>query len=393
MLTTAERPVGACVASDSRATFGRVFAADALLRSAYQIGKSPVLPVFAATLGAGDAFLGLIVSVSVATGLVLKPWIGWTVDRVGARALLHAALLIFVATPFAYRWVDTPGELAGVRLVHGLGTALLGPAGLVLVARTGTLGLAERLGWFGAARSLGYVLGPIVGGWMLASMNPVRVYDAVGLLSAVALWPIARLGAAPSRPTLRRVPWREAFGEAFRAPALWWSGGFEGAMYVALYAVKTFLPVYALAHDVSLLKVGGLLALQEGVHLAARPLCGRLADRFGWARAVAIGLAVIGAALICTPIAGHSESIAACFAALGIGSAAVSPALTALLARQTRARLGTGLGWAGALRNGGKIAGPIVGGALVAAMGFGPAVTLLGGSMLAGAAIAARTRV
>ena len=44
--------------------FARIFAADAIVRSAYQMGKTPVLPLFAAMLGASDILLGLVVSVS-----------------------------------------------------------------------------------------------------------------------------------------------------------------------------------------------------------------------------------------------------------------------------------------------------------------------------------------
>ena len=44
--------------------FINVTIADFIVRSAYQMGKTPLLPVFAQTLGAGEVFLGLIVSVS-----------------------------------------------------------------------------------------------------------------------------------------------------------------------------------------------------------------------------------------------------------------------------------------------------------------------------------------
>jgi MFS family permease len=57
--------------------------ADLIVRSAYQMGKTPLLPIFAASLGAGDVFLGLIVSVSTLTGMILKPFIGILSDRWG----------------------------------------------------------------------------------------------------------------------------------------------------------------------------------------------------------------------------------------------------------------------------------------------------------------------
>ena len=41
--------------------------ADFIVRSAYQVGKTPLLPIFAASLGASDALLGLIVAISTLT--------------------------------------------------------------------------------------------------------------------------------------------------------------------------------------------------------------------------------------------------------------------------------------------------------------------------------------
>lgn len=61
--------------------FAKILGADILVRAAYQMGKTPLLPIFAASLGAHEAFLGLIVSVSTYTGMLLKPFIGLLSDH------------------------------------------------------------------------------------------------------------------------------------------------------------------------------------------------------------------------------------------------------------------------------------------------------------------------
>ena len=65
--------------------------ADFIVRTGYQMGKTPLLPIFAATLGAGDILLGLIVSVSTLTGMLLKPTFGLLSVRWGRRWWLLAA--------------------------------------------------------------------------------------------------------------------------------------------------------------------------------------------------------------------------------------------------------------------------------------------------------------
>ena len=81
--------------------FACITAADFTVRSAYQMGKTPLLPIFAAALGAGDAFVGFIVSVSTLTGMVLKPFVGALSDRWGRRGWLIIGTAFFAGMPLA----------------------------------------------------------------------------------------------------------------------------------------------------------------------------------------------------------------------------------------------------------------------------------------------------
>ena len=95
--------------------------ADFLAR-AYQMGKTPLLPIFAASL---QAFLGLIVAVSTVTGLFLKPLFGILSDRWGRRLWLLIGTGFFAFMPFLYGFIRTPNMLV-IRLAHGLATAIYG---------------------------------------------------------------------------------------------------------------------------------------------------------------------------------------------------------------------------------------------------------------------------
>ena len=135
------------------------------------MGKTPLLPIFAMTLGATDAFLGFIVSVSTLTGMVLKPAIGILSDRWGRRWWLIAGTVFFAGMPFLYRFVHTPAELFSIRIIHGLATAIYGPVTLAFVAEGVKDRLAEKLGWFGMARSAGYIVGPAAAGWLFGNRS------------------------------------------------------------------------------------------------------------------------------------------------------------------------------------------------------------------------------
>ena len=72
--------------------FWGLFATDMIVRAAYQMAKSPVLPILAASLGANKLMIGTIVGVSTLTGSVLKPLIGALSIASAARWSLAAGL-------------------------------------------------------------------------------------------------------------------------------------------------------------------------------------------------------------------------------------------------------------------------------------------------------------
>ena len=79
--------------------FAFITSADFIVRTAYQMGKSPLLPVYAASLGATDIFLGLIVSVSTLTGMLLKPIIGLLSDNSNRKIWLLIGTTFFSLIP------------------------------------------------------------------------------------------------------------------------------------------------------------------------------------------------------------------------------------------------------------------------------------------------------
>jgi MFS family permease len=363
--------------------FLAVTTADLIVRSAYQMGKSPLLPIFAASLGAGDVFLGLIVSVSTLTGMVLKPVIGVFSDRWGWRAWLIAGTMLFAIMPFLYRFVQTPGELFAIRIAHGTATAIYGPVTLAFVAaQTRPSKRAGKFGLFSLARSGGYIIGPAAAGWLLMHIEPAQVFTIIGLLSSLALLPVLFL-PKPEVPALPQTSLRGQIKESLhsggRTPAVWISGGLDAAVYVALYALKAFLPVYGITLGMSVAQIGLFFSVQEGASMILKPLGGRLGDRWGRPQVIALGMLLYGLML---PLLTHAPNMAAMMALAGVFGAAqalVFPATTALVAnRVDPAHLGAGMGLMGALNNAAKVAGPILAGVLITQFDFAGTLQLLG---------------
>lgn len=354
--------------------------ADLVVRSAYQMGKTPLLPIFAATLGATGAFLGVIVSVSTLTGLVLKPLIGILSDRWGRRLWLLIGTVFFVAMPFFYRFVHTPEQLFMIRIVHGLATAIYGPVTLAYIAELKPKNIAESLGWFGMARSGGYILGPALAGWLLLSMQPQDVFTVIGLMSCLAILPVMSLKEIEIEKRKNASlsdQIREAFIAGIRTPAIWLAGGLELATFIALYATKAFLPIYALEIGVSVALVGLFFSVQEGAHIITKPFVGRIADRFGYLAMIVGGMIVLGIGL---SLISQFEGIGLLFPAIltGAAQAFIFPSTIALVSKQiTHDNLGASMGFIGMMQNLGKVIGPILGGILIEQMGFETVIYIL----------------
>ena len=355
--------------------FINLTAADFLVRSAYQMGKTPLLPLFAASLGAGDVLLGFIVAVSTLTGMVLKPFVGILSDRTGRRAWLLAGTAVFAGMPFVYGFVDSPDQLVLVRIVHGLATAIYGPVTLAYVVELSSSNRAERLGWFSMARNAGYVIGPAVAGVLLLRMDPVHVFTVIGLLSALAFVPIVllpetKLPHRQKRPTFVKHAAR-AIAVASRSPGVWLAGGMSAQVLIAEYALKTFLPLYALSKGVNIAVVGGYFALQEGTHLLLAPLGGRLGDRLGHVPTVSLGMTVMAVGLLTLSFGHDTAALALSAILIGIAQALVFPSALASVSTAVSERdLGACMGLVGAIKNSAKVAGPILAGLLIHRFGL-----------------------
>jgi MFS family permease len=359
--------------------FALITSADFVVRSAYQMGKTPLLPIFAAMLGASDAFLGIIVSVSTLTGMVLKPLVGTLSDRWGRRSWLLAGTAFFALMPFTYQFVETPGQLFAVRLIHGVATAIYGPVTLAYVAELSSGRVAERLGWFGTARNAGYVIGPAAAGWMLVSMSPATVFTVIGLISALAFLPVLLLGETRRAEGADRTPFfagaRRSLLGGLRTPAVWATGAMEASVYIPLYAIKVFVPVYAIAAGVNVALVGTFFSVQAFTQMILTPAGGRVADRFGYIVSFGTGTCLLGVTLAYLATVDSGPGFLAPAVLIGFAQALILPAATAWLATTIdQGRLGASLGLVGTMRNAGKVAGPVMAGLLIAWLGF--AVTL-----------------
>lgn len=376
-----------------------------LARFSYALARNPVLPLFAVFLGAGPEAVGLAVGISTVTGIFFKLPAGALSDVIGRRRTMLAGLYFFALAPFAYFLVGDYAQLVAVRFVHGFATAVYGPVVMAVVADMAGARKGEMLGWFSSVGIIGTLAGAPVGGLALSLLgaeaggSPVAfrvVFGVVAVtgLAALALgWRVLRDGGETTPP---------ATSGGFRSRLGQFSSGIrevasdrrvvavstmEGVQNMSMGALEAFLPVYAVTvAGLAPLQAGLLWAVQVVTTLLAKPLLGRASDARGMLGRR--GLIVAGVAACAVPFAavphltGFWPLAGACLV-FGFGEALVTSSSAALVADLCRARhYGTAMGVFGTIFDVGHASGPLLGGLLVGALGYGPAFAIIAGVLL-----------
>ena len=358
--------------------FAAIVFASLLSRLGYQMARSPVLPSFAADLGALPELIGVIVAASTLTGVLFKLPSGALSDVLGRKRMMVLGALFFAAPPFVYPFVHDPWSLLALRIVHGFATAIFSPVASAYVASLATTGRGARLGWFSAANDVGATAGPLIGGFVLyfTASYPVT-YLTVGVLGVLTLLVVVLLPDLdpPKRQTkifaARATEFRQGIVQVFRTPPIFVAAGIEAVMYLGYGAFLGFLPIYAKNMGLNDAEVATILGAQLVLAMVAKPISGRLSDRVGRIPVVVVGLLMCAVAL---PLIFRSESLTAFVLlapVLGLGVGSVTPVTNALIADLASARnLGAAMGVFGTIWDIGEAAGPIVAGLLIGRMGY-----------------------
>ena len=353
----------------------KIFLADFVVRCFYQIGKTPLLPLFAASIGAGELIIGFIVSVSTMTGMCLKPLFGILSDRWGRKIWLFIALFIFSGSPFLYQFVTVEQELIFVRLFHGVSTAIFGPVSLAYVASLDSHALGSRIAYFGISRLLASLIAPLIAGLLLTFFDFQIVFSLIGFCSLIAMVPIFFLSDHHVEQSSKNESIFKYFytslSLSLKITTIWLAGLLELIVYLIIYAVKAFLPIFIMSLEGgTVLQAGVFFFVQELVHIIFRAIGGKISDRDYNIISIITGLLLISIGLGLLTNLPQSIFLVSAFL-FGAGQGLIFPSSVALLSKKANSvHLGAAMGLYGALRNLGKVIGPLLAGLMLGFFSF-----------------------
>jgi DHA1 family multidrug resistance protein-like MFS transporter len=352
------------------------------------MSKNPALPLLALDLGASDAQIGLISSISPIPGILLSSVVGAYSDRHGRSRIITVSLLIFATAPFLYLFVTEVWQLALVRFYHGFATAMFMPVAMAAVAdRFPSSTRGQALGTYSSFTMVGRFMAPFLGGALIFYASFTSLYLVIGLSAIVAL----------SLSLL--IPWEakgmvvhakkfegstmSALKSVVKERKIMVTSSMEALQYFAMGAFEAFLPIYMdqVLHF-NTLEIGFVMGIQVVSMLLAKPLMGKMSDRRGRVPSIVVGLLLGAVTIALMPLASNLFVLAALSIGFGLTVATVTASTSALVTEIAGSSAhGSSIGVLSSVMDIGHSVGPFVTGLVVGAIsfmaGFGLAAVLL----------------
>lgn len=306
--------------------------------------------------------LGGLLALYDGAEVLLKPVFGVLADRIGARPVLLGGLVAFAAASALYVLADSPGWLWAARLGQGAAASAFSPSASALVARLNpAAGHGRAFGSYGFFKSVGYTLGPLLGGVLVWGGGLRLLFAVLAVLgAAVAVWAAVAVPGVPPLPRARQTVLdlaRRLTDPVFLAPT-----AALAAATAALSVGVGFLPVSGRAAGLGTVATGAAVSVLAACAAVVQPRAGRALDegRLTVRSGLLAGLLGTAAGLACAMLPGLAGVLGGA-ALIGAGTGLITPlGFAALASSAPPERLGQTMGSAELGRELGDAGGPLL---------------------------------
>lgn len=306
----------------------------------------PILPAWIGSIAGTDlagaaGLAGLVLFATSAAEFLFAPVWGAVSDRFGRRPILLVGMAGFALSYLLQALAPSFAWFLAARILAGITGATLGAALAYVADITPPEQRAAQFGKVYAASSLGFILSPLAGGWLVTIDMRLPFWAAAATCGIATL-----IGLAVLRESLP-VERRRAIAVARLNPvaALWhvsvhgrvgWALAMLAVLFFALQAVIAAFPYVAVAKfEWSEAEIGYALVLMGVLGVVAQAkLVPLVRARVGDAGAVFAGVSSYVAALSLMAFAGAGWIFYAGAALYGLASVG-APAMQAILSRGT----------------------------------------------------------
>ena len=331
------------------------------------------LPVYAEQVGIGLAMIGLLIATYDFAEIIAKPIFGFLADKQGMKRTMLLGIVVFILASLLYL-IISPEFLLVVRFLQGLGAAALSTVSLALVGTYYKENRGRAYGVYNALKGAGYVVSPLVGGYLVVQRGFATIFIASAAIGIVAFilslfLPNPGSGKADLNDDDDNFSLNSFFA-IFRDKELlpWYAVIVINMFFVGI--LFGFLPVRIHALGYSPFTTGLLISTVALSYLLVQPLAGILADKVNTVTTLKVGLVIGALSIILVPfVSGIALVLVSIFAGIGVGTVWTnSDTLMSNLAKE--GQLGMTMGIAGSFKEFGDMIGPLLIGVLSQAFGL-----------------------
>jgi multidrug resistance protein len=198
----------------------------------------PILPTFAKIeLLVDETAIGLVVAVYSFVQFLFNPILGKLSDKYGRKPIIVISLFINAIGYVLFAFTTSFIILLAARIVAGIGGSSISVAQAYIADVTTKENRAKGMGVIGAAFGLGFVFGPLMGGFLSSYGYMVTgfasaAFSILAFIVTIALLPESNLNRKTLAETKRKLIDIDALKNVFAKP--------ERAMLIFLFFVLTF---------------------------------------------------------------------------------------------------------------------------------------------------------
>jgi len=285
----------------------------------------PVLPFFVLEAGGSSADVGLLMGLFTFSSVVLRPFQGQRLNKIGRKKLLVTGIAVYAAGGLGLVALPSWSTLFIFRILQGAGWgAFLLSFNTLAVDLAPSHRRGEAVGLMGVAPPLSLATAPLLGETLLSgsdNFTPVFLISLIVALLALGLSftirepVLEQTGDKPTTLFTRKV---------------WLPSVMIFFITISFGGVITFLPMFGEARNLPY--IGTFFTVFAVTAIIFRPLSGKLSDHLGRSRVFLPGLIIFGFSFIVIAMAYTRDTLLLGAILFGCGMSSTHPTLLALAA-------------------------------------------------------------
>ncbi|HTY47519.1 MAG TPA: MFS transporter [Methanomassiliicoccales archaeon] len=219
-------------------------------------------------------------------------YFGMVSDRVGRKRVIVLGTTLAAIMVAFYSLSNNTWYLAVLHGIHGVGAAAtVAPAIAMIADHAHSSDRGRQMGWFDYSTFLGYILGAVVGGF-LVDLIDIRLAFLLmaGMLAASAIMLYALVKVEPVRAKAERYVSFAALRKVFKVREVRLMFPIWLIVATVLGLALTYLPIILLSQNISGSSIGLMFAGGGVVLGLLQPFWGKVSDRFGRVPVMAYGV-------------------------------------------------------------------------------------------------------